>query len=206
MDRARRSERRRPDRGGGKRGTRRMSLQHELRKRRPFDSPAEEAYLNLLRTVSVLGAPFAAILRAHGLSESTYNVLRILRGHHPQGLPSLAIGEQMVARVPDVTRLVDRLVARGLAERVRTDQDRRVVIVRATRAALDLLAKLDKPLADVQKRQLAHLSPRELATLNRLLVKARSPHMEGRPDAPPPRAPRRRDPLRRGTGRKARPD
>lgn len=176
-----------------------MSLQHELRKRNPFDSPGEEAYLNLLRTVSVLEAPLGAIFRAHGLSESTYNVLRILRGHHPQGLPSRAIGEQMVARVPDITRLVDRLVASGLAQRVRTEQDRRVVIVRATRAALDLLARLDGPLKEVQKRQLAHLSPRELATLNRLLVKARSPHMEGPPGTPAPRAGRRR-----GTRRRAR--
>ena len=166
-----------------------MTLQHELRKRHPFDSPEEEAYLNLLRTAGVLQAPLGAIFRTFGLSEATYNVLRILRGHHPQGLPSQAIGEQMVARVPDITRLVDRLAARGLAERIRTEQDRRVVIVRATRAALDLLARMDAPLASAQKRQLRHLSRPELAALNRLLVKARSPHVgDRRPTRPGRRA------------------
>lgn len=152
-----------------------MSLQQELRKRRPFESPEEEAYLNLLRTTAHLGAEVAALFRAYGLSASAYNVLRILRGHHPQGLPSHQIGEQMVARVPDVTRLVDRLEKMGLAERVRTDHDRRVVIVRITKAGLDVLAKLDRPIAELHKKQLGHLTARELAELNRLLVRARYP-------------------------------
>lgn len=152
------------------------TLQAQLRKKRPFDLPQEEAYLNLARTAAILQAPFADLLDTHNLSESCYNVLRILRGHHPAGLPSQSIGPQMVARVPDVTRLVDRLVRGALAERARTEQDRRVVLVRITRRGLDLLARLDGPVSLLHKSQLSHMSPRELSVLNRLLVKARHPH------------------------------
>lgn len=180
---------------------RRPSLQHELRKKRPFDAPEVEAHLNIVRTAAALGAEPARILREAGLSGPAYNVLRILRGHHPAGLPSQAIGAQMVTLVPDVTRLVDRLEAAGLAQRARTEQDRRVVLVRITKAGLDLLARLDRPIEEAHKKQLGHLSRRELAELSRLLVKARYP--EGAPPGPgalappPPAAPAAR---RRGGG------
>lgn len=148
-------------------------LRTEIGKKKPFDLPEEEAYLNLLRTGSMLDAAFARLLRPVGLTESSYNALRILRGHHPTGIPSQNIGAQMVARVPDVTRLVDRLVEAGLASRERTEHDRRVVIVRITRAGLELLGRLDSPVRALHKRQLGHLSRAELAELSRLLAKAR---------------------------------
>lgn len=148
-------------------------LRTEIGKKKPFDLPEEEAYLNLLRTGSMLDAAFARLLRPAGLTESSYNALRILRGHHPTGVPSQNIGTQMVARVPDVTRLVDRLVETGLASRERTEHDRRVVIVRITRAGLELLGRLDAPIRALHKRQLGHLSRAELAELSRLLAKAR---------------------------------
>ena len=155
------------------------TLQHELRKRRPFEVPEEEAYLNVLRTAAALAGEFTRLFRGVGLSESSYNVLRILRGHHPAGVPSQAIGPQMVTLVPDVTRLVDRLEEAGLAERIRTEHDRRVVLVRITKAGLDLLAKLDRPVTELNKRQLGHLTRKELAELSRLLVKARYPEGDG---------------------------
>jgi DNA-binding MarR family transcriptional regulator len=79
----------------------------------------------------------------------------------------------MVARMPDVTRLVDRLETAGLAERTRTATDRRVVLVRATQKGLDLLAALDGPIIDLHRRELAHLTRAELHELNRLLTKIR---------------------------------
>jgi DNA-binding MarR family transcriptional regulator len=184
------------------------SLQHEIGKRRPFEHPEEEALLNLVRTGAALQADFARLLKSHGLSDASYNVLRILRGHaaiirrraagrgktgagdngaaheaaRPRGaVPSQTIGQEMVAHVPDVTRLVDRLEARALVRRVRTEDDRRVVLVSITRAGLDLLARLDKPITDLHRRQLAHMTRGELATLGRLLTKARHP-----PSAPIP--------------------
>ena len=150
------------------------TLAQEIGKKQPFDSPDEEAFLNILRTASVLSNEAARFIKGYGLSEPQYNALRILRGHGSRGVPSQTIGEQLVAQVPDITRLVDRLVHAGLAERTRTEDDRRVVIVRATKAGLDLLAKIDRPLRTLHHEQLGHMRKPELAALNTLLVKARN--------------------------------
>lgn len=168
------------------------SLRRELGKRRAFERPEEEAYLNVLRTAAVLSAPVEALFRRHGLSAASYNVLRILRGHRlggRDGVPSQSIGPQMVALVPDVTRLVDRLVRAGLARRARTPDDRRVVLVRITPRGLDLLARLDGPTSSLVRSRLSHLSRSELAALSRLLVKARRPHAPTPVPAPPRRRP-----------------
>ncbi len=149
-------------------------LARELGKKRPFESAAQEAVLNIIRTAGLLGCQAVRFFKAHDLSESGYNVLRILRGHHPSGVPSQSIAQMLVAQVPDVTRLVDRLVKQGLARREGHPDDRRVVIVEITRPGLDLLSKLDAPLLALHDRQLGHLSRAELKELSRLLTKARA--------------------------------
>lgn len=155
-------------------------LKDEIKKRRPFDHPSEEAYLNLLRTHGVLYAEFERLFKSAGLSEAQYNVLRILRGakqngeYGGQGVPSLEIGERLLTRVPDVTRLCDRLEAAGLVTRQRTAEDRRVVLVAVTEKGLGLLAKLDEPTVSLGRELLNHMSNAELTELSRLLVKART--------------------------------
>lgn len=163
-----------------------QSLKDEIGKREPFDLPEEEAYLNIARTCSVLSCQFARLFRAQGLSEATYNILRILRGESaPQrggaaggGVPMQTIGERLVARVPDVTRLVDRLERSGLVQRTRTSEDRRVVLVSITVRGIGLLSKLDEPVRELHRRQLGHLPKRDLEQLTRLLVRARHPEDE----------------------------
>ncbi len=154
------------------------TLQHELGKRRPFDHPEQEAFLNLMRTQSVLASPFDRLFEEHGISASGFNILRILRGAREAGLehgkPCHAIGEQMVARVPDVTRLVDRLEKAGLVARHRCTKDRRVVYVAITNAGLELLARLDGPTLELHRAQLGHMTPAELQELSRLLTLARA--------------------------------
>lgn len=149
-------------------------LAGEIGKRRPFDSLQQETYLNLLRTVSVLSAPFDALFRAHGLSESSYNALRILRAAGPRGRLCRQIGEHLVSRVPDVTRLLDRLTAAGLVRRARGAEDRRRVHVSITPAGLALLARLDRPVAAAHRAQFPALGPARLRALNRLLEAARA--------------------------------
>jgi len=154
------------------------NLQHEIGKRKPFDSPEQEAYLNILRTAAALSGAVFRMFKQHGLSEATYNILRILRGELAagnEGVPCQTVGERLIAQVPDVTRLVDRLEQAGLARRSRTEQDRRVVLISITRKGLDLLEKLDRPLMDLHKRQLGHMKRTELEELSGLLVKARHP-------------------------------
>src|SRR5262249_58936365 len=127
----------------------RSPLARELRKKHPFAVPEQEAFLNLARTLDHLNQPFERLFAAHGLTGPQYNVLRILRGHGAEGVPCHEIGAQMVTRMPDVTRLLDRLEQAGLATRQRSQSDRRVVLVRVTPAGLDLLAKLDRPVLDL---------------------------------------------------------
>jgi DNA-binding MarR family transcriptional regulator len=151
------------------------ALQEEISKRHPFECPEEEAALNLLRTVDHLGQEFTRLFHEYGISGPQYNVLRILRGVGGEGLPCVDIAGRMITRMPDITRLVDRLEAAGLVARRRTEEDRRVVLVTITAAGLELLARLDRPVLDLHRRQLGHLTRAELAELNRLLVKARRP-------------------------------
>lgn len=145
----------------------------ELKKKRPFELPEEEAYLNLIRSAQWLQHGIDRLLRQYGLSEATYNVLRILRGAGAEGLPCIEIGQRMVTRVPDVTRLVDRLIANDLATRRRIESDRRVVQVTITANGLKRLADLDKPMTAIVKRQLSGLTKSEMVDLIRLLEKAR---------------------------------
>lgn len=154
------------------------SLKDEIGKRRPFDSPEQEAFLNLARTRAVLEGEFAAVFKRSGLSEATYNALRILRGEQQAGAPGVpcqTIGDRLVTRVPDVTRLIDRLERAGLAKRTRTPHDRRIVLVSITRKGLALLDSLDQPVMELHRQTLRHMTREELAELNRLLLKARHP-------------------------------
>ena len=150
-------------------------LQHELGKKNPFASAEQEATLNLLRTHDHLQQAFAALFQEHGISAPQYNVLRTLRGVGGAGVPCLEVAARMISRMPDVTRLVDRLERAGLAERTRTAADRRKVLVKITASGLELLDRLDRPVLELHRRLLGHLSRDELAELNRLLIKARRP-------------------------------
>jgi DNA-binding MarR family transcriptional regulator len=152
----------------------RRSLQEEIKKRNPFDSPEEEAFLNLARTLDWHATEFTRLFKKHGISGSQYNVLRILRGEGTP-LPCLEVASRMITKLPDITRLVDRLEDAGLVERSRTTEDRRLVLIRITDAGLGLLGRLDEPIKTLHRRQLGHLTREELAELNRLLVKARNP-------------------------------
>ncbi len=150
-------------------------LKNEIKQRRPFGSLEEEVFLSTLRTADHLSAPVNEILKRENLSMSQYNVLRILRGASGEPLPCGEIGERMVSRDPDLTRLLDRLESRGLVERARGVTDRRVVHATITSEGLRLLETLDGAIASAMKEALAHMSPERLEQLRELLDEARSP-------------------------------
>lgn len=149
------------------------TLQKEIGKKRPFESPEQEATLNLERTHDWLSRAFAQIFKERGLSAPQYNVLRILRGHGGDGVPCQRIAGDMLTFDPDVTRLVDRLERAGMVERRRTKEDRRVVLVKITPKGLAILKEMDGPVRELHRKQLGHMTRAELAELNRLLAKAR---------------------------------
>ena len=146
----------------------------ELIQQHHFASPAQEAVLNVFATESWLSGEIAAALAPHGVTQAQYNVLRILRGSHPARLTCSDIGDRLVDRTPDVTRLLVRLEKQGLIERRRAEHDRRVVEVAVTDAGLDVLAKLDDPVDRAMSRVTEALSDDELATLSGLLEAMRA--------------------------------
>ncbi|QDT90389.1 MarR family winged helix-turn-helix transcriptional regulator [Gimesia algae] len=148
-------------------------LQHEIKKKQPFDSLEQAAILNILRTSDVFHNQFGRLFREYGLTPSQYNVLRILRGEG-KPMPSLEIASRMVQVVPAITGLLDRLQAQELVKRNRCTEDRRVVYIEITAKALKLLKEVDKPDLDLHRKLIGHLSSAELTELSRLLEKART--------------------------------
>ena len=132
----------------------------------------EDAFLSLLLTAEALSRKVEAVLRAADVSPTQYNVLRILRGS-PLGLPCREIGQRMITRDPDITRLLDRLEKRVLISRCRETKDRRTVLTRITPQGLRLLSELDAPVAETHRNQLSHLGRERLRSLMELLEIAR---------------------------------
>jgi DNA-binding MarR family transcriptional regulator len=148
-------------------------LQSELKQSRPFKSRAQEAYLSIQRTAAILEHAFEGALRPSGITATQYNVLRILRGAGPGGLCRSEIGDRLVRRVPDVTRLLDRLERMGLIARARSGNDRRYVTTRITKAGLKVLDELEGPIDAIHARQFAPLDDTRLKTLVELLATLR---------------------------------
>ena len=148
-------------------------LQKELKQTRPFACKEEEVHLNIIRTAEWLSSAFSETLKSADLTPTQYNALRILRGAGTEGLSCSQISERMVTKDSDITRLLDRLEARGLISRERESKDRRVIITRITEGGLRTLAELDKPIQEHHRRLLKHMGEKELASLNTLLEQAR---------------------------------
>jgi DNA-binding MarR family transcriptional regulator len=149
-------------------------LQQELKKKRPFESPEQEAALSVVRTSDQLQIRFARLFREYGLTPSQYNILRILRGEG-KPLPILEIASRTITIVPGITGLIDRLEQAGFVNRLRCEKDRRVIYVALTDHGIKTLAVLDEPLIALHRKLLSHLSPGELKDLIRLLEKVREP-------------------------------
>lgn len=149
-------------------------LRTELKQTRPFRSIRHEASLSIQRTAAVLEHSFETWLKPRGITATQYNVLRILRGAGPNGLCRNEIRERLVRRVPDVTRLLDRLEQQRLIVRARTGTDRRYVTTTITKEGLALLDGLDEAVDEFHRDELGHLDERRLKTLVDLLAAVRT--------------------------------
>jgi DNA-binding MarR family transcriptional regulator len=151
------------------------TIHSEIRQTRPFRSLQEQLLINLMRTSRAVEESWLQYLkRTEGLSLSQYNILRILRGARPDAVKISEVGERMIYRDPDVTRLVDRLVRQGLARRQSLAEDRRVVLVEITEEGLELLERLDEQVDRYTRAVMAGLSPQQLRTLDVLLNEIRA--------------------------------
>jgi DNA-binding MarR family transcriptional regulator len=153
-----------------------MPTPNEPTRPRLFDSPEQEAYLNLWRTYDRLRQFEDELFGRYDLTAQQYNALRLLKSVHPKTLPTLTLASRLISRAPDITRLLDHLVKRGLIQRERLPDNRRVVQVGITASGLELLQKIHGEVRQVSQQQLGHLAPQQLTDLIELLKQARLPH------------------------------
>ena len=149
-------------------------LQAELKQTRPFTSRRQEAVLALLRTADQVRRRIARRIEPHGITMQQYNVLRILRGAGPEGIPTLAIGERLIEETPGMTRLLDRLEAKSLVRRERCPEDRRQVTCRITPAGRKLLTQLDPVVNATGAEVLGGATEPDVAALIPILDRIRS--------------------------------
>jgi len=133
-----------------------------------FKNAADEAVVSLIVAATHIEQAAESVFERHGITGDQYNVLRILRGVHPAGHPRCEVARRMINPSPDVTRMLDRLLRRGLVARVRDSADRRLSVATITRAGLALLARVDPELESVQETMTAMLTPAQLRRLARL--------------------------------------
>jgi len=156
-------------------------LKQEIAQQRPFASVGEEALLNLLRTADCVTRSFQRSTRRWGITSTQYNVLRILRGAHPEGLTCSAIGDRMITADPDITRLLGRLKTLKLIRQQRDKRDRRVVWTHISPAGLELLAEMDPTVQKMPEEIIGHFNQAELGEFIRLLELARAYCQDGAP-------------------------
>lgn len=150
------------------------SIQQEIQQVRPFRSRAQEATIALMRTASVMSRRYARLVEPYSVSLAQYNVLRILRGAGPEGLPTLAIRDRMIDEGSTVTRLLDKLEQAGLVTRDRSRPDRRQVLCRITVAGEQLLVTLDPVMDETDIATMSVLNDEALAQFIELLATVRT--------------------------------
>ena len=149
------------------------SIQQDLKQKKPFRSLQQEAYLSVVRTSTALTDAMEELVKSRGISATQYNVLRILRGSDVEGLCRNALRDRMLTRMPDMTRLLDRMEEAGLVVRVREGEDRRMVMTRITAKGRGLLDDLDAPVMALHRKQMAGLTDAQLRSLSDLLTLVR---------------------------------
>ena len=152
------------------------AVAREIQQTKPFRSKGHEAVVALLRTADVVQTYIAKVLDPHGITAQQYNVLRILRGAGPKGLPTLAIADRMIERAPGITRMIDRLEAKGWVARERRSADRRCVDCTITASGLELLAELDDVVDCADREAVRALDDARLDQLVKLLDEMRAAH------------------------------
>lgn len=151
-------------------------LESEIKQSKPFARKSEEALVSIMRTAAVLDHIVQDALKDFGITPTQYNVLRILRGAGKEGLCGREIGERLVSRVPDVSRLLDRMEDLGLMTRERDPDDRRHVTARATPKGLKLLVRVEPTLESLEHKLMGTLSAQALKDLIETLDAVRTPH------------------------------
>lgn len=149
-------------------------LQQELKQTKPFRSLEEEVILSIAHTAEYLAAAISSVLKSSDLTMTQYNVLRILRGAGSEGLSCSEVSERMVTKESDVTRLLDRVEARGFISRERPASNRRIVVARISDEGMSVLAQLDQPIDELNRNLVGHLGTKKQKDLKSFLEAVRN--------------------------------
>ena len=149
-----------------------MRIEDEIQQKK-FKSEYQKAHINILFTAAWLNQQNQQILKPLGISSQQFNILRILRGMHPQPASIKLLTERMIDKMSNASRLVDKLLAKDLVQRSESGADRRRVDVLITDKGLQLLEKASIAVEDSLQQEMAMLSEEEAARLNELLDQLR---------------------------------
>jgi MarR family transcriptional regulator, 2-MHQ and catechol-resistance regulon repressor len=149
-----------------------MGIEKEIHQQ-TFRNSRQKALINLLYSYGWAIEKIKSFVAKEDITHQQYNILRILRGAHPQPLSTLQIRERMLDKMSDTSRIVDRLVLKGLVQKTTCSKDKRLVDVVISERGQSLLEKLDEQSEEMDQRIVGGLSEEEAEHLNRLLDKLR---------------------------------
>lgn len=153
-----------------------MKLEDAIKSNR-FSDERQKASVNLIYTAYWLKYNFSNTMKECGLTMEQHNVLRILNGSHPKALCVKDIASRIIEKSSNVPRIVDRLVAKKLVERVQSKEDKRETLISMTDKGIELTHKT-RTIVDEKTKKLVNLSFEESTQLNALLEKLREPVSE----------------------------
>jgi len=148
-----------------------MGIDKDIQQTR-FRNVHQKAAINLIYTLGWMKDKMKPIFDAEDITSQQFNILRILRGSYPQPLSTLQIRERMLEKMSDTSRIVDRLIAKGLVKKLVCKKDRRLVDVVISDKGKKLLERLDTR-QDEMDKVLGNLSEKEASDLSDLLDKIR---------------------------------
>ena len=150
-----------------------MGIEKEIHQQ-TFRNSRQKALINLLYTYGWAIEKIKSFLAKEDITHQQYNILRILRGAHPEPLSTLQIRERMLDKMSDTSRLVDRLVLKELVNKSTCSKDKRLVDVVISEKGQELLRKLDAQSEEMDLRMMGGVSEEEAENLSFLLDKLRN--------------------------------
>ncbi|MBX2927361.1 MAG: MarR family transcriptional regulator [Saprospiraceae bacterium] len=149
-----------------------MRIEDEIQQKQ-FNNEFQKAHINIVFTAAWLNHRSSKILKPMGISTQQFNILRILRGMHPQPAGIKLLTERMIDKMSNASRLVEKLLQKGLVVRTECGNDRRRVDVKITHQGLDLLQRASIAIEERFHNDVQSISVAEAAQLNDLLDKLR---------------------------------
>lgn len=150
-----------------------MSIENDIMQKK-FRSPLHKVYLNILFTSNWILSKELEIFKTYGLSSQQYNVLRILKGQHPNAVKVGSIAERMLDRNSNTSRLIDKLYQKKYVDRVVCPKDRRAMDVTLTPAGLQVLEDLEPIIAERENTTAQYITEEEATLMSNLLDKLRN--------------------------------